>query len=101
MTKTMTPGMVERVARAICRARLRLMWPQLPESSIDAQIDLLWRDDIEGARAAIEAFRVAIEAFRVASPAMLAAINEAVSENALAAEIWGAAVDAALSEEGE
>lgn len=55
----MTDTMIERVARAICRANVLSMMKvaglQYHKLTVDAEVERLYRDDLPGARAAIEA----------------------------------------------
>ncbi len=95
--------MVERVARAICRANVLSMMKtaglEYHDLTVDAEIERLYRDDLPGARAAIEAMR---------EPTMVmlrAMDNTLLSDEALhggpyeqAKAEYTAAIDAALQE---
>jgi hypothetical protein len=86
-----TPEMVERVARALCRADGN---PGKPET----EIDIIWHAWINPARAAIAAMREPTEAMVAVIAAGCGATPECEFDCALARDRIRAMIDAALGE---
>ena len=87
-----TPEMVERVARALCRADGN---PGKPET----EIDIIWHAWINPARAAIAAMREPTEAVKDAGyAAMLITLNDKFPPKPAALYVFRQMIDAALEE---